>query len=141
MASEDPTDVRVLVVTADDVVTALEANEREAVGAVLRVTPPFAGRKRARLHVAGRECPYGEPAPLHVDPAVLVAGAPPFPSPDDTEDDLRADPAVEYSRERHRARHEAAVAAWRTQVRESIRERATVETPAGHHEVAVRTLR
>lgn len=108
MQSDDPPDVGVLVVTADDVVTALEANRRDDAGALLRVTPPFAGRMRARLHLAGRENSSDEPAPLHVDPAVLVGDVPSFPSPDDTEDDLRSHPAV--------------------------------ETSAGPHEVAVRTL-
>lgn len=129
-----------LVVTADDVVTALEANARGDESAVLRVTPPFSGRVRARLHLAGREATYGDPRPIHVGPAALVGDVPSFPSPDDTEDALRSDSAVDYTPERHRERHEAAVATWRETVGGSIRERATVETPAGPHEVAVRTL-
>lgn len=48
--SEDPRTVDVLVVHADDVVAALAATAqgRET---VLRVTPPFRGRQRARIHV------------------------------------------------------------------------------------------
>lgn len=139
MPSDDPTDVRVLVVHTDDVVTALEANARRNAGAVLRVTPPFVGRKRARLHLAGTESAYGDPAPLHVDPARLV-DAPRFPDPDATEDDLRSDPEASYTPERHRERHETAVQTWRETVRASIRERATIDTPAGDHEVEIRTL-
>lgn len=50
LESEDPRTVDVLVVHADDVVAALAATEqgRET---VLRVTPPFRGRQRARIHV------------------------------------------------------------------------------------------
>ena len=139
MPSDDPTVVRVLAIHTDDIVTALEANARRDAGAVLRVTPPFGGRMRARLHLAGKEAAYGDPAPLHVDPEGLV-DAPPYPDPDQTEDDLRADPEASYTPDRHRERHEAAVAAWRETVRASIRERATIDTPAGAHEVEIRTL-
>ena len=50
LESEDPRTVDVLVVHADDVVAALAATAqgRET---VLRVTPPFRGRQRARIHV------------------------------------------------------------------------------------------
>lgn len=139
MQSDDPTVIRVLAIHTDDIVTALEANARRDVGAVLRVTPPFTGRMRARLHLAGKESPYGDPAPLHVEPERLV-DAPPFPDPDSTEDDLRADPDEPYTPERHRERHEAAVETWRETVRESVRERATIDTPMGPQEIEVRTL-
>lgn len=135
MQSDDPTVVRVLAVTVDDIVTALEANERRSAGAVLRVTPPFAGRMRARLHIAGTEHEYGDPAPIHVPPKRFVTGVPVFPTPDDTEDELRNHPDIAYTPERHRARHETAVERWREAVRESLSERVTLETPAGDHEV------
>ena len=141
MASDDPTVVRTIAVTTDDVVTALEANERREAGAVLRVTPPFSGRMRARLHVAGAEGDYDHPAPLHVPPERLVESVPPMPTPDDTEDDLRSDPDRTYSRGRHRQRHGRAMDAWRAAVRHAIVEEATVETPAGPHRVTVTTLR
>ncbi|MFC7176013.1 hypothetical protein [Halosegnis marinus] len=138
MQTDDPTDVRRIVVHADDVATALEANARRDAGAVLRVTPPFSPRIRARLHIAGKESPYGDPAPLHVAPESLVPDAPAFPDPDDTEDALRE--AGDYSVERHRTAHEEAVESWRAAVRDSVAERAVVETPAGPHEVEVATL-
>jgi hypothetical protein len=140
VSSDDPTAVRVLVVHADDVVTALEANARRNAGAVLRVTPPFAARMRARLHLDGREANYGDPAPLHVPPAAFVDDAPPFPDPDDTEDDLRADPETAYTPERHREAHAAAVESWRTAVQAKLAEAATIPTPTGPHEVEVATL-
>ena len=140
MPSDDPTVVHTIAVTTDDVVTALEANERREAGAVLRVTPPFGGRMRARLHVAGAESDYDRPEPLHVPPERLVESAPPLPTPDDTEDEIRSDPEVTYSPERHRERHERAVEAWRTAVAGAIVESATVETRAGPIEVDVTTL-
>lgn len=140
VAEDDPTVIRVLAVTTDDIVTALESNERRGGGAVLRVTPPFSGRMRARLHLDGTEGDYGDPSPLHVEPDRFVGSVPPFPSPDDTEDAIRSDPTLTYSRELHRERHETAVDAWRERVREAIVEETTIGTPDGPHEIRVAAL-
>lgn len=139
VASDDPTDVRVLAVRYDDLLAALEANVRREAGAVLRITPPFAARMRARLHVTDAEPSYDDPAPVHVDPSALV-DAPPFPHPDETGDDLRANPDATYSLERHRERHHTAVEAWREAVRRSVCDCADVETRAGPVSVEVRML-
>ena len=63
-----------------------------------------------------------------------------MPTPDDTEDELRADPDREYDPETHRWRHDAALSEWRSSVRAAVLERTTVETPAGPHEVEVAAL-
>ncbi len=140
MESDDPTVIGVLAVTTEDIVTAIEANERRGADAVLRVTPPFSGRMRARLHLDGAESEYDDPAPLHLEPDRFVGAVPAFPSPDDTEDEIRSDPEVTYSPERHRERHEAAVEAWREEVREAVLDAVTVRTPSGGHDVRVATL-
>lgn len=141
-SKRDPTDpktVRVLAVTTSDVLSALEANERRGRAVVLRVTPPFAGRMRARLHRRGGEGDYdGSVRPIHVPPERFVDVTPPFPTVDETEDELRAEGS--YTRERHRERHAAAVDAWRETVRASLAERVTVETPEGLHDVRVSYL-
>jgi hypothetical protein len=128
MESEDPTVVRSLAVHADDVVQALETNARAdgEVEAILRVTPPFSGRMRARLHLAGREGEYGDPEPIHVAPERFVADPPAFPVPGEA---ATAGPDAE-----------PAVEAWREAVREALRERVTLDTPAGEHAVDVRYL-
>jgi hypothetical protein len=136
--SDDPTVIRSLAVTREDVVRALELRERGGRRGVLRVTPPFAGRMRARLHVEGTEGDYGDPAPLHVDPARLVRDPPPFPSVDAAEDRLRE--RGRYSVEAQRERHARAVAGWRRTVGARVAEEATVATPAGPHRVAVAVL-
>lgn len=140
---------------------ALEANVRRDAGTVLRVTPPFAGRMRARLHRkgtgswgagsedAGSAAAEGgggaergtgdEPTPVHVEPTSLVEAVPPYPDPDETADELRA-ADEEYSRERHRERHEERVRTWRETVGERLRDRVTLATPAGPHEVEVTVL-
>lgn len=138
--SEDPAVIEVLAVTTDDVVTAVEANERRGAGAVLRVTPPFSGRMRARLHIEGTERGYGDPAPLHVPPERFVESVPPFPHPDDTEDAIREAPGEPYTPERHRERHEAAVERWRELLAERLLDRTTIGTPDGGIEVRIAAL-
>ncbi|WP_435197169.1 hypothetical protein [Natronomonas sp. EA1] len=138
MQSDDPTVIRVLAVHTDDIVTALEANERRDTGTVLRVTPPFAGRMRARLHRAGHESPYGDPAPIHIDPAALT-DVPAFPTPDDVEDELRASDEP-YSPERHEAWYADAVERWRDAARAGVRDELTISTPDGSHSVRISTL-
>ncbi len=138
--ADDPTVVRSIAITVDDVVTALEANVRRDAGVVVRITPPYSGRMRARIHVEGAESTYDEPAPIHVSPERLVASPPPFPTPDDTEDELRDDPDARYTPETHRLRHERAVERWRAAVRESIVDTVELSTSRGPHEVSVLTL-
>lgn len=139
--SGDPRTVRTIAVTADDVVAALEANERgrRPDRTVLRITPPFSGRMRARIHVE-QDIEYGDPAPVHVPPADLVADPPAFPTPDDTEDELRADPEVEYAPERHRRRHERAVEDWREAVRDSLVGTVDLRVGEDTHRVEVAVL-
>ncbi|MGM0592049.1 MAG: hypothetical protein ACQETI_10565 [Halobacteriota archaeon] len=138
--SDDPRDIRSIAVTTDDVVAALEANRRSARRTVLRVTPPFAGRMRARIHREGGEGAYDGPAaPIHVDPESLVdSSAPEYPEPDDSEDELRR--AGTFTAERHRERHVAAVEEWRTEVRAHLVAETRIETPDGPHRVGVKTL-
>jgi hypothetical protein len=133
-----PRDIRSIAVTAEDVVAAFESSRQGDDRTVLRVTPPFSGRMRARLHVRQAEAPAGDdPSPVHLDPEGLVATAPPYPTPDETEDELRSAPDAEYTPDRHRERHVAALEAWREAVRASIVD--AVELPGGH-EVGVSVL-
>ena len=140
MTADDPTAIRSIAVTRDDVVTALEAALRSPQETVLRVTPPFSGRMRARLHEVGSGEFVGEGEPVHVDPESLVEDAPPYPEPGETEDELRSAEDVEYTAERHRERHVEAVEEWRAAVRTSIVDSVELETPSGTHEVDVKTL-
>lgn len=140
--TDDPTAIRSIAVSAEDVVTAYERTLRSGGEAVLRVTPPFDARMRARIHVpiAG-EAEDGPGRPIHVDPAALVDDPPPYPEPDETEAALRDDPDETYTRERHRDRHQAAVEEWRDAVSEAIVDR--VALPIGgdrRHEVDVKRL-
>ncbi|MFB6151778.1 MAG: hypothetical protein ABEJ40_08240 [Haloarculaceae archaeon] len=134
----DPSVIRTLAVTAGDVVAALEARRQGTREAVLRATPPFSGRMRARLHVGD-----GHPSvrTVRVEPAGLVASdAPAYPRPDETAAALRSDPDAEYSVERHHDRHREAVASWRETVRDHFVDETTVETPGGDRTVDVVVL-
>lgn len=114
-SGSDPTAIHTLAVTTDDVLAALEASDRGRRDAVLRVTPPFSGRMRARLHVAGGEGEYGEERPLHLDPRAFV------------EESLPRFPGGGAER-------------WRSRARDSLQERIRVDRSDGPLSVRVRYL-
>lgn len=139
--SDDPTVVSTIVVSAEDVVSAVEATTRGGRETVLRVTPPFSGRMRARIHVPVDGEYDGQPAPIHVQPTALLADdAPPFPTPAATEDELRAASNETYSRDRHHDYHAERVAEWRDRVPDHVVDTVALDTPAGPHEVRVAVL-
>ena len=137
----DPTAIRSLAVTADDVVAAVESRFQGGNSVVLRATPPFSGRMRARLHV-----PSADPTPEETDAAVvdptdlLDDDAPAYPRAGDTEAELRADPDAEYSVDRHRERHERALDEWREAVTDHVVSETAVRTSEGERPVDVVVL-
>ncbi|WP_435077778.1 hypothetical protein [Halococcus sp. AFM35] len=139
MASNDYRAIRSIAVNAEDVVTALEATRRGE-SAVFRVTPPFSGRMRARIHVEHAGEYDTTPEPVHIAPARFVPDAPDYPTPDATEGRLRADSDVEYTVEHHHEHHTAAVAAWRETVTDAITDSVTLDGEFGPHRVAVSAL-
>ena len=140
-ATADYRDIRSIAVHTEDVVTALHANRTSGSRTVLRVTPPFSGRMRARLHVEQvDEYADSDPEPIHIDPTRLVDDTPSAPTPDETEKRLRADPETEYTVETHHERHRAAVAEWRTATADSIAESVELDGQHGPHRVAVAAL-
>ena len=119
-----PDRIRSIAVHREDVANALEATLRSDREVVLRVTPPFSGRMRARLHAldAGGDGGAGDSGeqsdartPLHVDPRRLVEDVPAYPEVDDTAAE-HPDADLETRRERHAANVEA----WRETVRERV---------------------
>ncbi|MFC5972027.1 hypothetical protein ACFPYI_11865 [Halomarina salina] len=145
----DPTAVRSLAVTVDDVVSAAEAR-RNGRPVVLRATPPFHGRMRARLHVATpdrTEPPAGcgawvvtDPDAIHVDPwALFDADAPPYPTTAETEDRLRANDGP-FSTDAHHDYHATAVAAWRRAVVDHLRDDLQLSTADGARRLRVGRL-
>ncbi|WP_331236435.1 hypothetical protein [Natronorarus salvus] len=139
--SEDPRVIRSVAVTAGDVVTAYEATVRGGRETVLRITPPFVPRERARLHVPGPDEPSGDPAPIHLAPGGLLDtdALGPFPTPDDTAAAME-EAGERYSPDRHHERHLEAVERWRARARGAIVEEVTLELPDGRHPVEVKAL-
>jgi len=134
---DDPTVVRSVAVTASDAIAAVEAHKQRGATVVLRVTPPFSGRMRARLHVDRGE----SPADVYVEPTDLFDDSvPAYPDPADTEDQLRTDPAAEYTVDRHRELHEQTVEEWRTAARDHFVDEAPLRTPDTSHPVTVTIL-
>jgi hypothetical protein len=127
--ADGPDRIRSIAVHREDVASALEATLRSDREVVLRVTPPFSGRMRARLHVLDADDSGGGTgesddarAPIHVDPRALIPEAPPYPEVDET-----AAEHPDADVETRRKLHAEAVEAWRERVRESIVESVTVD--------------
>ncbi|MFD1572464.1 hypothetical protein [Halorubrum laminariae] len=125
----DPTRIRSIAVHREDVANALEATLRTDREVVLRVTPPFSGRMRARLHAVdaaesrrNATASAAESDAIHVDPRDLVADLPAYPEVDETAAD-HPDANVET----RRRRHGEAVEAWRERVRGSIADAVTLD--------------
>ncbi|WP_418280069.1 hypothetical protein [Halorubrum sp. DTA98] len=152
----EPTRIRSIAVHREDVATALEASIRTDREVVLRITPPFSGRMRARLHeaIGGSGIESGgdevdesgthdgstddestDDGTIHVDPRRLVADVPPYPEVDET---TAAFPDADI--ETRRERHAAAVAEWRATVRGSVVDSVTIEANGGEHAVDVAVL-
>lgn len=132
----DPSAIRSLAIHAEDLLAAAEADARGGTRTVLRVTPPFSGRMRARLHVVQDGA---DEETLHIPPTALVdEAAPPYPTPDRTADELRAADDESYSVERHRDYHEQRVSDWREALLDCVR--SSVVLPETEHEVTVSLL-
>ncbi|TKX73659.1 hypothetical protein EXE46_13125 [Halorubrum sp. GN11_10-6_MGM] len=147
-AEPGPDRVRSIAVHREDVANALEASLRSDREVVLRVTPPFSGRMRARLHAldaggsgvsdgddGGSGDDGGAPAPVHIDPRALVADAPPYPEADDT---AAEHPGADL--ETRRERHAANVEAWRETVRERVGSTVEIEVDGEDRTVDVNAL-
>ena len=136
---DDPSAVGTIVVTAADVVAALEASYRTATEeTVLRVTPPFSARMRARIHV-DRGVSDPEPTPILLPPERFVdADCPEPPKPDEVEDVIRADPVETYTIEGHRDRYRETLERWRETVLDHVNDE--VPVPATERNVTVGIL-
>ena len=136
--STDPHVIRSVAVTVDDIVTALEANHRTDRTAVLRITPPFNGRMRARIHIAGGEGEYATASiePIHIDPETFVDTVPAYPEVDETAEQLVSG----YSVEKHYETHTKAVSAWREAVTTELVDSIDLVISTGTHSVSVAYL-
>jgi len=132
----DPSALQSLAISAEDLLAAMEADARAGPATVLRVTPPFSGRMRARLHVVQTG---GDEETLHISPRMFLDDdAPSYPTPDETADELRSRADLDYSVDRHREYHEQQVDAWRTALLDHVVE--SVSVPEVDGEITVSLL-
>ena len=131
----DPSAIRSVAVSAADLLAAMEAEASGEATAVLRVTPPFSGRMRARLHVVQDDADDGT---VHIPPSAFFDDAPAYPTPDETADELRAAPEKSYSVDRHREYHERRVDQWRETLLDCVVP--SVSVPGTDHDVRVSVL-
>jgi hypothetical protein len=132
----DPSVLRSLAISAEDLLAAMEAEARGGPPTVLRVTPPYSGRMRARLHVV-QTADDGET--VHIPPeSLLDDDAPAYPTPDGTADELRSRADTEYSVDRHRDYHEQQVETWRAALLDHVVE--SVELPDVEGEITISLL-
>lgn len=146
---DGPDRIRSIAVHREDVASALEATLRSDREVVLRVTPPFSGRMRARLHAidanasdanptdgsGASERDADAPGPIHVDPRDLVGEVPAYPEVDET---AAAHPDADV--ETRRERHAEAVEAWRERVRDSVVDTVELEVDGDARAVDVTVL-
>ena len=132
----DPAAIRSLAVSADDVANAFVYSRENPGEAVLRVTPPFHGRMRARLHVDHDPELDADDGAVRVDPGTLLADAvvDDYPTLEAIEADLAAEAETgsdDLSPARIGEAHADALENWHDRAVESIVDAATLETPAG----------
>ena len=134
---DDPTAIRSLALSPADAADAYVYSQENPGEAVLRATPPFHGRMRARIHVY-RVDDTELTGAVHVSPAAVIEDEVVADYPDlesalaDVDDPDAADEV--------RERHAEAVADWQERARESIVDSVTLETADGPHRVDVKTL-
>ena len=138
-----PERIRSIAVHREDVANALEATLRSDREVVLRVTPPFSGRMRARLHsleetdgLSAETVDAEAVSPIHIDPRDLVGDTPAYPEADQTASEY-PDADVETRREQHAK----AVTVWREEIRNSVVSSVAIDGSGGTgHEVNVTVL-
>ncbi|MDJ1433857.1 hypothetical protein [Halostagnicola sp. A-GB9-2] len=139
MSDSEPSSIRSLAVAAEDVLDAAIYTRENPGTAVLRATPPFHGRMRARLHVF-HDPEARVPDAIHVAPADLLEDEvleayPTFGEQLEKTDGTDPDRVGE--------RRERELKAWRDRAADAICESVTVEEGHGEgrkHRVDVKRL-
>ncbi|WP_254524625.1 hypothetical protein [Natrinema caseinilyticum] len=137
---DDPSAIRSVALSPEDVVDAYVYSRENPGDAVLRATPPFHGRMRARIHVY-RVDDTELTGAVHISPADVIADdviatypelEPELPEADEGQGADDADAIHE--------RHANAVADWQDRAREAIVDSVALETDDGPVDVEVKTL-
>ncbi|MFC6769228.1 hypothetical protein [Natrinema soli] len=148
--ADDPSAIRSIALSPDDAVDAYAYGRENPGEAVLRVTPPFHGRMRARIHVY-RVDDTELTGAVHLSPAEIIEDDVVAEYPDlesaraDADDDSDADDDPDEATDseetdRIRERHAEAVEGWQERAREAIVQTVALETDDGSHRVELKTL-
>jgi len=145
MSEQQPTTglerIRSVAVTAEDVVDAFVYTQENPGEAVLRVTPPFHGRMRARLHVFQQDDALATGA-HHIDPKLLLERevVASYPTLADVAERVERDGGDTDAVSAH---HATALEHWRDQALERLVDRIPLdaESDGGRHVVTVSVLR
>ncbi|WP_254765085.1 hypothetical protein [Natrinema marinum] len=140
--TDDPSAIRSVALSPDDAVDAYAYSQENPGEAVLRLTPPFHGRMRARIHVY-RVDDTELTGAVHLAPADVIADDIVAAYPDLESELADADASADANSseaERLRERHADAVADWQDRARGAIVDAVPLETDDGPHRVEVKTL-
>ena len=133
---DDPTTIRSLALSPGDAASAYAYTQENPGDAVLRVTLPFHGRMRARIHVYQRDDTELTGA-IHIPPASVIES-------DVIEDYPRLEATLEEATsaasDEIRKHHADAVEEWQARARESILEATTIDTDDGPHLVELKQI-
>lgn len=140
---DDPSAIRSLAVSTEDVVDAFVYTQSNPGRAVLRVTPPFHGRMRARLHVSHETMGTAahETDAIHIQPRALLTSAvvDDYPALEAIEAQL-ADGESAATPAAIRDAHADALAEWRERAADSVVETVVLETDAESTRVDVTAM-
>ncbi|WP_222918114.1 hypothetical protein [Natrinema sp. SYSU A 869] len=135
---DDPSAIRSVALSPEDAVDAYVYSRENPGDAVLRVTPPFHGRMRARIHVY-RVDDTELTGAVHLSPAAVIADdvVAEYPDLESALADADDDPA---EADQIRERQAEAVEDWQARAREAIVDSVALETADGTHRVDLKTL-
>ncbi|ELY67536.1 hypothetical protein [Natrinema versiforme] len=136
---DDPGAIRSIALSPDDAVDAFVYGRENPGDAVLRVTPPFHGRMRARIHVY-RVDDTELTGAIHLSPTEIIADEVVADYPDLESALADADAADPDATDRARDRHVEAVEEWQARAREAIVDSVALETDDGPHRVELKPL-
>ncbi|WP_226007698.1 hypothetical protein [Natrinema salinisoli] len=133
---DDPSAIRSIALSPEDAVDAYVYSRENPGDAVLRVTPPFHGRMRARIHVY-RVDDTELTGAIHLSPADVIADdvVTDYPDLESALENAAADDADHI-----RERHAETVDDWRERAREAIADSVTLETDDGSHRIELKPL-
>ncbi|WP_226480031.1 hypothetical protein [Natrinema amylolyticum] len=136
--ANDASAIRSIALSPEDAVDAYVYSRENPGDAVLRVTPPFHGRMRARIHVY-RVDDTELTGAVHLSPEAVIADdvVEAYPDLESAVADADDDPS---EADRIREDHTEAVAEWRARARESIVDSVALETDDGPRRVDLKTL-